>query len=65
VIVEGPFGVVSAAELIGIILFSAFVIWGIVMYALEDLDTISEYQLAFKEQWYISIHTHEFFDGII
>ncbi|OWM79288.1 ferric reduction oxidase 7, chloroplastic-like [Punica granatum] len=41
VLVDGPFGVVSAAELIGICLFVAYVVWAISAYTLEDLSILS------------------------
>ncbi|KAK8662325.1 hypothetical protein V6N13_091906 [Hibiscus sabdariffa] len=41
VLVDGPFGVVSAAELIGIILFVAFVIWAMYAYTLQNLDLLT------------------------
>lgn len=55
VIVDGPFGVVSAAELIGIILFSAYIIWAVSAYAVKDLDIISNYQLTFFKECYLML----------
>ncbi|PON78701.1 Cytochrome b245, heavy chain [Trema orientale] len=49
VIVDGPFGVVSAAEFIGILLFVVYVIWAVYAYTLRALSMISD-QLSFKEQ---------------
>ncbi|CAL9126214.1 unnamed protein product, partial [Musa textilis] len=43
VIVDGPFGVVSAAEFIGILLFSAYVLWTIIAYTLENRSLISKF----------------------
>ncbi|XP_031379062.1 ferric reduction oxidase 7, chloroplastic-like [Punica granatum] len=42
VVVDGPFGVVSAAELIGICLVVAYVVWAISAYTLEDLSEYSK-----------------------
>ncbi|GMI87050.1 ferric reduction oxidase 7, FERRIC REDUCTION OXIDASE 7 [Hibiscus trionum] len=42
VLVDGPFGVVSAAELIGIILFVVFVIWAMYAYTLRNLNHLVE-----------------------
>ncbi|CAL9205578.1 unnamed protein product [Musa hybrid cultivar] len=42
VIVDGPFGVVSAAEFIGILLFSAYVLWTIIAYTMENRSLISK-----------------------
>ncbi|KAA8545351.1 hypothetical protein F0562_020135 [Nyssa sinensis] len=50
VIVDGPFGVVSAAELIGILLFSLYVVWAISAYTMRNLNLLSEFQLTFKEE---------------
>lgn len=36
VLVDGPFGVVSAGELIGILLFAAYVVWAVSAYAMES-----------------------------
>ncbi|PKI50252.1 ferric reduction oxidase 7, chloroplastic-like [Punica granatum] len=41
VMVDGPLGVVSAAELIGICLVVSYVVWAISAYTLEDLSTLS------------------------
>lgn len=53
VIVDGPFGVVSAAEFIGILLFVVYVIWAIIAYTLRALRAVSDDRLSFKEQRYI------------
>ncbi|KAI8554906.1 hypothetical protein RHMOL_Rhmol05G0133400 [Rhododendron molle] len=53
VLVDGPFGVVSAAELIGILLFSIYVIWAIYAYTLVNFKVLSEFQLTFQEQCYL------------
>ncbi|XP_058071427.1 ferric reduction oxidase 7, chloroplastic-like [Magnolia sinica] len=50
VIVDGPFGVVSAAELIGILLFSAYIIWAVSAYAIQIQQGISKFPLPFKEK---------------
>lgn len=54
VIVDGPFGVVSAAELIGILLFSMFTIWAIYAYTLANFNILSKFQLSFIEERYIT-----------
>ncbi|KAE9591564.1 hypothetical protein Lal_00039004 [Lupinus albus] len=46
-VVNGPFGVVSAAELIGIVLFSAYVIWAISVYTVRAFGSISDHS-SFK-----------------
>lgn len=52
VIVDGPFGVVSAAEFIGILLFVVYVIWAVYAYTLRTLNNISDLW-SFKMQRYI------------
>ncbi|KAK7836396.1 ferric reduction oxidase 7 [Quercus suber] len=42
VLVDGPLGVVSAAELIGIILFIVFVIWDVYVYTAVILGTLTD-----------------------
>ncbi|KAF7143696.1 hypothetical protein RHSIM_Rhsim05G0110400 [Rhododendron simsii] len=53
VLVNGPFGVVSAAELIGILLFLIYVIWAVYAYTLVNFKALSEFQLTFQEQCYL------------
>ncbi|CAK9153005.1 unnamed protein product [Ilex paraguariensis] len=50
VIVDGPFGVVSAAELIGIVLFSVYVIWAVTVYTIKNQKIISSFDLHSKEK---------------
>ncbi|KAK4587892.1 hypothetical protein RGQ29_019053 [Quercus rubra] len=42
VLVDGPLGVVSAAELIGIILFIVFVVWDVYVYTAVILGTLTD-----------------------
>ncbi|KAK0588993.1 hypothetical protein LWI29_008213 [Acer saccharum] len=48
VLVDGPFGVVSAAEVIGILSVIVFVIWAVFVYALRDLTILEETELTNK-----------------
>ncbi|KAK9161913.1 hypothetical protein Syun_002815 [Stephania yunnanensis] len=48
ILVDGPFGVVSAAELIGIFLFSAYVFCSIYVYATRTLNSISQFGFPAK-----------------
>ncbi|XP_009763020.1 ferric reduction oxidase 6-like [Nicotiana sylvestris] len=41
VLVDGPFGVVTAAEMIGVILFSVYIIWAVIMYSIRNVDLLS------------------------
>ncbi|KDP32466.1 hypothetical protein JCGZ_13391 [Jatropha curcas] len=50
VIVDGPFGVVTAAEFIGILLFIVYVVWAIYSYTLQNISIISAWQLTFREK---------------
>lgn len=43
VLVDGPFGVVSATEFIGIVLFSAYVIWAVYAYTMRALEFVSDH----------------------
>ncbi|XP_045804561.1 ferric reduction oxidase 7, chloroplastic-like isoform X3 [Trifolium pratense] len=55
-LINGPFGVVSATEFIGIIIFLAYVIWAFSAYAVQALATISD-QLSFRAK---SLHMLDF-----
>ncbi|CAA3011740.1 ferric reduction oxidase 6-like [Olea europaea subsp. europaea] len=52
VLVDGPFGVVSAAELIGIILFTAYIIWAVSVESIKNWNIVSSFShnLPSKEQ---------------
>ncbi|XP_050273124.1 ferric reduction oxidase 7, chloroplastic-like isoform X1 [Quercus robur] len=50
VLVDGPFGVVSATELIGIVLFVVYVIWAVYAYTTQILSVISQSQLTLKQK---------------
>ncbi|XP_026663849.2 ferric reduction oxidase 7, chloroplastic-like [Phoenix dactylifera] len=50
VLVDGPFGVVSAAEFIGILLFSVYVLWSITAYTIQADSLISKFPLPSKEK---------------
>ncbi|XVE99412.1 hypothetical protein REPUB_Repub03eG0195900 [Reevesia pubescens] len=49
VLVDGPFGVVSAAELIGIVLFIVFIIWALYAYTLRNLSFLIKFEIASTE----------------
>lgn len=51
VLVDGLFGVVSAAELIGILLFVVYTMWSVSYYAVSILDKIPG-ALSLKAQRY-------------
>ncbi|XP_060167480.1 ferric reduction oxidase 6-like [Lycium barbarum] len=51
VLVDGPFGVVTAAEMIGVILFSVYIVWAIIMYTIQDVDLLSLFHVhSMKEK---------------
>ncbi|KAM7481923.1 hypothetical protein LguiB_006506 [Lonicera macranthoides] len=50
VIADGPFGVVSAAELIGIVLFSVYIVWAVVVYTIRNLGLLHLFQVTSKEK---------------
>jgi len=52
VLVDGPFGVVSAAEFIGILLVIAFIINGSAAYIIQNWHTISQSQVSAFEKRY-------------
>lgn len=41
VLVDGPFGVVTAAEMIAVILFSVYIVWAVIMYYIQNVDLLS------------------------
>uniref|UniRef100_A0A1D1YKS8 ferric-chelate reductase (NADH) n=1 Tax=Anthurium amnicola TaxID=1678845 RepID=A0A1D1YKS8_9ARAE len=55
VLVDGPFGVVSAAEFIGIILFIAYVIGAVFAYAIQMESQISEFPIPSKQKSYLML----------
>ncbi|XP_020571375.1 ferric reduction oxidase 6-like [Phalaenopsis equestris] len=50
VLVDGPFGVVSAAELIGIVLFAAYVFWSLAAYIVQSQGMIEGSSITLKEK---------------
>lgn len=50
VLIDGPFGVVSAAEMIGILIFSLYIIWGVIVYAIEDYSLLSLFHVTSMKQ---------------
>ncbi|AES64681.1 putative ferric-chelate reductase (NADH) [Medicago truncatula] len=55
ILINGPFGVVSATELIGIVIFLAYVIWAFYAYTMQALAAMSD-QLSFRAK---SLHMLE------
>ncbi|KAF6175453.1 hypothetical protein GIB67_035875 [Kingdonia uniflora] len=50
VLVDGMFGVVSAAEFIGIVLFTAYVLFALYVYTTQDLSYMSKFKLPSREK---------------
>ncbi|KAI7753625.1 hypothetical protein M8C21_025489 [Ambrosia artemisiifolia] len=40
IIIDGPFGVVTAAELIGIMLFAVYIIWAVTVYTIKNISLL-------------------------
>jgi len=56
VLIRGPFGVVSATEFVGIVLFLLYVFWATYAYSVQALGMISESDLSsFREKRYNSL----------
>jgi ferric-chelate reductase len=53
VLVDGPFGVVSAVEFIGIILFIVYVVYSMTYYAVETVSLISEVHVPASFERYV------------
>nr|WEQ60891.1 FRO7 [Lycium barbarum] len=45
VLVDGPFGVVTAAEMIGIMLFAGYIVWAVIMYTIQNVDLLSSFHM--------------------
>ncbi|XP_035542885.1 ferric reduction oxidase 7, chloroplastic-like isoform X2 [Juglans regia] len=50
VLVDGPFGVVSATEFIGILLFLVYVIWAVYAYTMQILISVSQFPFTFEQK---------------
>ncbi|KAG2675541.1 hypothetical protein I3843_12G009600 [Carya illinoinensis] len=50
VLVDGPFGVVSATEFIGILLFVVYVIWAVYAYTVQILSSVSQFPFTFEQK---------------
>ncbi|CAN6463163.1 unnamed protein product [Victoria cruziana] len=50
ILVDGPFGVVSAAEFIGIALFFVYILWATAAYAAEDSRRVSFLDVSSREK---------------
>ncbi|PWA82413.1 ferric reduction oxidase 7 [Artemisia annua] len=46
VIVDGPFGVVTAAELIGILLFGVYIIWAVIAYTIKNISLLPLFEIT-------------------
>ncbi|PHU28199.1 Methylenetetrahydrofolate reductase 1 [Capsicum chinense] len=40
---DGPFGVVTATEMIGVIHFSVYIVWAVIMYTIQNVDLLSSF----------------------
>ncbi|KAJ3675343.1 hypothetical protein LUZ60_004385 [Juncus effusus] len=55
VLVDGPFGVVSASEFIGIALFIVYVLWSITYYIIAGSSLVSKLSVPSKEKSYFML----------
>ncbi|XP_071701202.1 ferric reduction oxidase 7, chloroplastic-like isoform X2 [Rutidosis leptorrhynchoides] len=46
VIIDGPFGVVTAAELIGIVLFGVYIIWAVTAYTITNISLLPLFEVT-------------------
>ncbi|XP_024966678.1 ferric reduction oxidase 7, chloroplastic-like [Cynara cardunculus var. scolymus] len=46
ILIDGPFGVVTAAELIGILLFSVYIIWAVTVYTIKNISLLSLFEIT-------------------
>ncbi|CAH1444139.1 unnamed protein product [Lactuca virosa] len=46
IIIDGPFGVVTAAELIGILLFAVYLIWAIIAYTFQNISLLPLFEIT-------------------
>ncbi|KAK1568861.1 hypothetical protein Q3G72_029841 [Acer saccharum] len=49
VLIDGPFGVVSTAELIGIVVFVVFIFMAVYVYTIRNLNLLAKFQFPTKE----------------
>ncbi|PUZ47314.1 hypothetical protein GQ55_7G155000 [Panicum hallii var. hallii] len=56
VLVDGPFGVVSAVEFIGIVLFIVYVVYSMTYYALESVSLVSKFDIPSKTDSELILH---------
>ncbi|RLM66192.1 ferric reduction oxidase 7, chloroplastic-like [Panicum miliaceum] len=56
VLVDGPFGVVSAVEFIGIVLFIVYVVYSVTYYALESVSLVSKFHIPSKTDSELILH---------
>lgn len=49
ILVDGPFGVVSAAELIGIVVFATYIVWSMYAETLQNIQLLASFTVPSKE----------------
>lgn len=52
---DGPFGVVSAAEFLGIMIFSVFFLWAIYAYTMRDLDLLDLFHVLPEDRRFLKL----------
>ncbi|KAD3067446.1 hypothetical protein E3N88_35326 [Mikania micrantha] len=53
IIIDGPFGVVTAAELIGILLFAVYIIWAVIVYTINNINLLSLFEITHTGKRYV------------
>lgn len=51
ILVDGPFGVVSAAEVIGIAVFVAYIVWSMYAETLQNIELLASFTVPSKERY--------------
>ncbi|KAI3770748.1 hypothetical protein L6452_01891 [Arctium lappa] len=46
ILIDGPFGVVTAAEMIGILLFSVYIIWAVTVYTIKNISLLPLFEIT-------------------
>ncbi|PKA66734.1 Ferric reduction oxidase 7, chloroplastic [Apostasia shenzhenica] len=65
VLTDGPFGVLCATEFIGILLFAAYVLWSVTVYAVRDHRLIQRFSFTIKDRSCLMLELTGLHFGII
>lgn len=56
ILVDGPFGVVSAAEVIGIAIFTTYLVWAIYAQTIKNFEVLAFFDLPSQAQRYLILN---------